>query len=267
MATFLELCQAVAAESGTINGVRPQTTVGQADRLGLVVSWVRQAWVDIQNSARWKFLRVALPPEAALVQGQKLYAPASFGIGAGAVPPLQSWILDRNTPLSIYDPDLGQADETEVHQVGYGRWRRNYDFGAEAAQTERPVWVAYDESASAHGSIVFGPAPDKAYPLRGFYWRTPQVFAADADVPIMPPQYHHAIKWAALKLLVQFDEADALAITTIDRELRSYLGPMRRDLLPRGGPYIDSESLGGSLGGRSFGGAFGPPPAIRTDTP
>ena len=258
MATFLELCQAVAAESGTITGVRPQTTIGQADRLGLIVSWVRQAWVDIQNSARWKFLRQALPAEAALVAGQKVYAPASFGIGAGQVPPLQSWVLGPRTPLSIYDPDLGQADETEVQQIGYGRWRRNYDFGSEASQTDRPLWVAYDDSATAHGSIVFGPAPDKPYRL--------QVFAADADVPIMPPQYHDAIKWAALKLLVQFDEADALAITTIDRELNSYLGPMRRDLLPLGGPYIDSESLGGSLGGRSFGGAFGPPPQIRTDT-
>ena len=67
-------------------------------------------------------------------------------------------------------------------------------------------------------------------------------------------------------LLAEFDEADTLVLHTAERNYRSYSGAMRRDLLRRGGPYIDSDPLGGSFGGRSFGGGgFGPPPTVGFD--
>ena len=57
--TFLELCQEVADESGTVAGVPSFTTVSNATgRLAKVVRWTRNAYRDIQNErSDWKWMR------------------------------------------------------------------------------------------------------------------------------------------------------------------------------------------------------------------
>ena len=252
----------MAAESGTIQGAgKPGTVTGQTDRLGLIVSWVRQAWLDIQNSARWRFLYRDLPGTAVLVQGTDCYDAASFGLRADD---FQSWVIADSqigAALSIWDPtvfpDNPQADQSDVFPTDDALRKRTYGYGAEAVRQGRPLEVAIND----RNQLCFSPIPDAAYRVTGTYIRSPQILNADEDVPIMPAQYHEGIKWKALRLLAEFDEADALVLQTTDLNFRRYYDPMRRDLLRRGGPYIDTESLGGSLGGRSFGvGAFGPPP-------
>ena len=54
---FLELVQMTVQQSGTIQGLRPQTVAGQVDRLKQFVDFVREAYLDIQNSHRaWRWL-------------------------------------------------------------------------------------------------------------------------------------------------------------------------------------------------------------------
>ena len=254
MATFLELCRAVANESGTLEGDRPLTTAGQTGRLALVVSWVRQGWVDIQNVAQWRFLKRPIPETAELVAGTRFYTAASFGITDH-----QSWIVGNPTPLSVFPAGGDQGVESRLVFLDFEDWYLRFDYGSGAAETGKPVYVSLDSDLR----LCIGPAPDANYRLRGRYGRKPQVLAADAEVPIMPDQYHEAIKWKAISLLVEFDEADRLVIATAERSLNSYLGAMRRDLLPRGGPYIDATPLGGQdPGSRYYTGAFGSPPLI-----
>lgn len=220
------------------------------------MSWVRQAWLDIQNSARWRFLYRPFPDTAALVAGTACYDGTSLGIED-----LASWIISdpaSGPSLSLYDPDEGVADQQDVFPTDYQLLERRYLFGDESENRDRPLEVAINDQ----NQLCFGPVPDKAYRLVDFYVRTPQILERDDDVPIMPARYHEAIKWQALRLLAEFDEADTLVLQTADLNYRSYASAMRRDLLRRGGPYIDFDGgLGSSLGGRSFGtGAFGPPP-------
>ncbi|MYD93355.1 MAG: hypothetical protein F4Y02_06625 [Chloroflexi bacterium] len=267
MATFLELCQAVAAESGTIHGVQPATTTGQTDRLGLIVGWVRQAWVDIQNSADWRFLYRDFTQAGVvrLVQGQRTYT------GKLLRSDFARWVLAdplNGTGMTADPGERGdRSGEFELFPMDYEAYRRTHQFVVGDEQgVPRNVAVNYEND------LVVGPIPDRTYVLRGPYVRAPQMLGKDADgndlsqpdedVPIMPAQYHEAIKWKALRLLGEFDEADTLVLQTADINYRSYASAMRRDLLRRGGPYIDTEGgLGGSLGGRSFGtGVFGPPP-------
>ena len=62
------------------------------------------------------------------------------------------------------------------------------------------------------GRLCVGPAPDKAYVLRGQYRRKAQVLAADADTPIIPDDFHNAIVRQALLNMIDSDEGyDALA--------------------------------------------------------
>jgi hypothetical protein len=56
--TFLELVQMTAQQSGTIQGVKPTTVTGQADRLKQIVDYVREAYIDIQNAHRgWRWMQ------------------------------------------------------------------------------------------------------------------------------------------------------------------------------------------------------------------
>lgn len=256
--------------------------VGQTARLGLIVEFVRQAWLDIQNSANWRFLYRDIPTGKSLAAGTACYAGTVRGLD---LPRFRGWIVAdafSGNAVSLQDPDEDRGDEQRVGAVDSQVLARQHYFGAEADTQERPLVVAINDA----NELCFGPIPDKNYILRGRYVRGPQIFALDADgapdpddpyqvpegdsfapdrqEPIMPADYHAAIKWKALRLLGEFDEADALVLQTTDLNFRRYYDAMRRDLLRRGGPYIDTEGgLGGSLGGRSFGigsAGFGPPP-------
>ena len=286
MATFLELCQQVAHESGTIEGTRPLTTDGQTGRLGLIVSFVRQAWLDIQNTARWRFLYKELPGNAVLRPGVHTYKPDSLGLGAQD---FQAWELvdpQIGTSMSIWDInprtntfENPQDDQTDLFAIDYATLKRRFQYGTEAVRRERPRYVAISDAVD---ELVFAPTPDAVadggdaslvpqYRLVATYVTAPQIFREEGDDDVepagLPVRYHEAIKWKAMRLLAEFDEADALVLQTAQLNLNSYLSAMRRDLLRRGGPYIDTQGglgLGGSIGGRSFGlgigAGFGPPP-------
>lgn len=222
--------------------------------------------MDIQHSADWRFLYKDLPENtpARLTPGTAAYS----GAGSFSLDDFSRWVLAdpfSGSAISLQGPNESRADEQYLAPTDYQVLRNRYYFGGQADLTDRPLEVAVNDQ----NELAFGPIPDKAYIVRGRYIRSPQILTVDADVPIMPAQYHEAIKWKALRLLGEYDEADTLVLQTAELNFRSYASAMRRDLLRRGGPYIDTEGgLGGSLGGRSFGvGAFGPAPTTGFGTP
>ncbi len=227
MATFLDLCQSVARDSGTVSGAQPVSVSGQSGRLAKIVQFTAEAWTDIQNSrSAWAWMRKEFA--GVTIAGTAEYTPAAWNIVD-----LAAWIVEGGS-VTLYDQAVGPADEHEITPINWDRYRRMYGRGAQIAQ--RPAACAVKPS---NGALLLGPAPDGVYVVRGEYRAAPQVLTSNADVPAIPLRFHDAIKWRALQLLAEHDEAPT-AIATAAANFRRVLGELERDQLPQitiaGGP-------------------------------
>lgn len=200
MATYLELAQDLARESGTVDPGAITNVSGLTGRPLKIVNWVRKAYLNIQNSRRdWGWMlddfTYALSPGAAT------YTAASFNLTRFA-----SWVEEHDwfQPLSLYDADIGLSDEQPLRQVPYEYWRSRYGRGDQSSDYwNRPTEYA----VTPKDELVFGPTPDKAYVIRGRYSKGPQILTASSDVPEMPSRFHDMITWEALRLLLIHDGA------------------------------------------------------------
>lgn len=198
MATFLELVNDVARESGTVSESQELTTVtGATGRLRKIVGWTRQAWEIIQRSRNdWTFTRTQFASE--LVTGQTEYDPVTdLGITN-----FGRWLPPRDSlgAPTIYDSAIGRADETPLDATTFRDFAQRFLIGL--PDNIRPAVYAVG------GRMLYvGGPPDKAYKIRGFYRRGVQTLTADADEPFVDEQYHQAIVWRALMLLGDDDEA------------------------------------------------------------
>lgn len=223
MATFLQLAQDLARESGTLaGGVTLPTVTGVSGRADKMVSWVRKAWVNIQNERDdWPWMRREF--SSALTVGQKRYTAAQLGIATR----FGLWVKDEPgfRTFTLYDPDIGVADEGEIRTIDYRDWRVRYDRGAQ--EQNRPT----DWAVSPLQEFCVGAVPDKAYPINGEYRMSPQILAESNDIPEMPEQYHGAIVWEALKLLGLSDESPATSSGAISEYILARQN-LNRDYLP-----------------------------------
>lgn len=216
MATFLELVNDVARESGTISQSQElATVVGAQGRLRKIVNWTRQAWEMIQRSRTdWTFQR--LQHEGTLTIGQTAYSGNDLG-----APSFKQWLrnLEPLPQFTLYDPDLGRADEARLYPLMFPEWAQRWDIGVHEQQ--RPGWYAIGPDNLLR---VAGP-PDKPYKLRFWYRRGIQSLTADDDVPIIDEDLHQVIVWRALILLGEDDEA-AMEITTSASDFREAFNAM-----------------------------------------
>lgn len=192
---YLQICQDVVRESGTISGdTTPSTTSGQSGRTLKVVNWVSKAWQEIQNlHDDWLWMRTEFT--GTITQGAARYTAASFNLTRWS-----RWITDEHV-VTIYDTSIGVADEGEIRQITWETWRARYGRGAQVQR--RPVEYAI----SPQGEFCLGPFPDRGYMLRGEYQKSAQTLALDTDVPELPDaSLHSVIVWRALLSLAQFDE-------------------------------------------------------------
>lgn len=229
MATYLEISQAVALESGVVGGTGLPTSVlnqAQADLLR-VVTWVRDAWVEIQvGSIGWRFLEKRFTSTAVIANTPE-YTAGTLGITD-----FGRWLVadDRTSSgysdgLTLYQTSIGAADEAPLRVIDWDEYLRLWLRGTHAASRPRDAAVAPDNA------LWLGPTPDAAYTLRGRYERTAQVLAANADEPLCPARFHNAIKFHALMKLAGFDEA-LVARAAAEAQYRPLLSALKRDQLP-----------------------------------
>lgn len=218
MATFLELCQAMAIEAGISGGiVSVSGQVGEAQR---VVGWVARAYKYIQNLHEdWKFMRrdVEFPVLATVAK----YTAEDAGVTDFGI-----WcFLDE---WRSYRTDAGYADEQPVELVEYDAFRRKYGYGSMRLQPGRPqvMTVAPDQS------LIFWPQPDAAYTIVGEQYRAPHTMLANTDTPIFAARYHDAILYRALFSYGEF-EGDATVMATAQSELDRELAGMESFYLPK----------------------------------
>lgn len=222
MSSYLELCQKVARDSGTISGTLPASVNGQSGRLFTIVEQVKESWRQIQTARNaWLFHFKTFT--GSLTAGTQCYTPASFNITD-----LARWITDvqEEDALSLYLDSVGVEDEAALRQIDYWQWRKTYDRGAQVQN--RPIVYAISPS----NELCFGPNPDAACTVKGAYYRTPQVLADDDDEPICPARFHDVIAWHALWKLGWFDEGEA-PIKWAQQEYRALMQDLEREQLPR----------------------------------
>ncbi len=224
MTTNLQLCQRVARDSKTVSGVLPTTVAGQVGRLATIVAFVTEAHEMVQNLHRdWRFLQKE--GTGALTAGTDKYTDASFA----SLTDWAEWTGDDNNlgyyPVSIYLTATGVVDETRLKEIPYGVWYRRWGQGTPDAG--RPIEYAI----SPRLELCFGPCPDAAYSLKYWYKRTPFTFSSDTDVPLFPERFHEIIKWEAMRMLAETDEA-AVQIAAAERNYKWYLTELRRNQLP-----------------------------------
>lgn len=219
---YLELCKKVGKTAKTIQGISNITTlVGATGRIADVAAWVSDAWVDIQNERNdWMWMRRRF--NGPLTIGLSAYAFGDMGIARFAqwLPDIPGW---RN--VSLYDPAIGQQDEGHIEQIGYERWADMYDTGTHDAQRPTSWAIAPD------GKIVFGPKPDKAYQVRGWYRVGPQILTNDTDIPEMPIHHHQLIVIEAIRLNARGDEA-VIGIQVANDQYARLRGPLVREQTP-----------------------------------
>lgn len=191
---------------------------GRADKL---VTWVKRAWEDVQNQREWNFLKGEF--EATLTAGARRYTASSFNIER-----FKRWETDTPffQPVTLYDPAIGQSDETALRQVPYDVWRTRYDRGVH--DQNRPTVYAVCGSGD---NICFGPTPDKTYTVRGGYRKSPQILSGNTDVPEAPEHLHQIIVHRAMVLMGAGDESP-VTVTFAQNEYRRLFAAMCEECLP-----------------------------------
>lgn len=203
----------------------PTSINGQTGKLGRVVVWVGRAWNDIQNERpNWRWMRKEFSGKPTIANT------ARYTAAAWAITDFANWLTDDPErgyrPFSLYDPAIGLGDEQELcHIQDYDQWRRRFGRGLQTSQ--RPNVYAVSPS----NEICLGAIPDAAYLVRGEYWKTNQVLAADGDVPECPARFHDAILWRAIRYLCEFDEAP-FPIAAARAKEQVGLGNLEGDQLP-----------------------------------
>lgn len=223
--TFLELCAALAVKSGAI-GAAPTSVLGQGGRQALCVEMIKDAWTLIQNeNPDWSFLRGEF--EDVLAVNTTTYTAASFNIEAR----FGEWLGDKKLgngyiyrPLTVYDAAYPER-ERSLSEIPYEYWRVRYDRGTHEANDPIEYCRAPDQS------LRVGPKPDAAYVVRGEYRKSPQVLAANTDVPDLPARFHDVIWVRAIMLVAEYDESSS-GVASAMAKYNSLMSAMQRDLLP-----------------------------------
>lgn len=212
---YLQLCQRVASESGTVSGdATPSAVAGQSGRLLKIVNWTATAWQQIQNlHDDWLWMRAEWTGN--ITGGTSKYTAAGWSLNRWG-----SWITKAEV-VTMFDPALGPVDETCLTPIAWEDYRKRYGRGVQIPGRPR------EYSISPVGEFCVGPIPDKSYVAKGEMWKNAQTLAADADIPELPDtSLHTVIVWKALLLLAQYDEGNwptqVAAVRCID-DLRAML--------------------------------------------
>lgn len=223
MATFLQLFQKAARESGVFSSV-PSAVTGQTGQTLRLVNHVIDAWTWVQREHRsWRWLRTEF--SSSFTSGNNEYTPSSLGITTR----FGRWVTDDIDngyfPFSIYlASDSDAANEGLIRAIPWETWRQRWGRGTH--DNQKPTEYAIDPA----NSVRPGPTPDDTYTVNGEYYKSAQILAANADEPECPSDYHDVIAWKALLLWAEYDEAP-LHIGRALNNFRILMDQLERDQL------------------------------------
>lgn len=228
---FLQICQKVSSESGTVSDSQTlSTVVGVTNRNKKIVRWVNDAWRQIQNAhSSWLWMKAEF--YGPTVASQQRYAYSGFNdlATSAAITRFADWIYsesDCDSGISLYDPAIGVADEGILTFRSWDWFYKNRLRGTQTEDKPSEFTIAPD------GKLVLSKTPDAVYTIRGRYRKDVQELAADADIPECPARFHDAIVDIALQMLGTHDEAPSQIPLWRMRQSQNF-NNLERDQLPR----------------------------------
>jgi hypothetical protein len=176
--TFLDLCQSLRQEVGAA-GSGPASVQAQHGEYARLVSWIQQAWREIQLSReRWLFAwaeaSINVEPEF------RTYSPPS--------------------DLRVWDEGTIRCNGLPLKVLTWPEFRGRF---AQDSEQVSPSFVAQRPD----GVLVLDTTPETSGEIAFEYWRTPQALALGADVPRLPDQYHLVIVYRAMLFYGLYENA------------------------------------------------------------
>lgn len=179
MSTFLEHLVDLHRESGAA-GIAPTAVTGLTGEHLRLANWVISADLYVQRlKHRWNFLRTE-------------YSAATVASTRDATKPttIQNWDLDT------FALDTDQP----LVAVKYNSIKREvFDITIED--------VPWRVIILPNGNLRFDPVPDAAYTITADGYLKPVPLAADADVSLIPEEFHQVILGRALILYANYENA------------------------------------------------------------
>ena len=202
---YLQLCQRAVSECG-VSGTLT-TTAGQVGSLGRIVSWVGDAWGDVQVAHDdWEWMRssnlLGAGISFATVAGQASY-PLGTGAGTVGVTADNFGKWDRDT-FRCYPASVGVAGEMFLDDIRFDVWRDAYMLGAMRSVQTRPSVAAVGPDQS----LNLGPPPNALYTVTADYFTGPTVMVADTDTPTgLPSRFHSLIVYLVMQKYGSYEAA------------------------------------------------------------
>lgn len=230
MSTYLELSNELASEAGvsgaaaSISAVLNQT--GQALRL---VNWIKRSHNEIQRRHQnWKWLRSRFTFNT--VAGTDTYAYGSITDSrlTGLITRFARWLpFDDSGAANVkrYLTSGGVSGEIWMTFLPWDYFQAVYNRGQ---QNNGPI---VHISIDPQNQWVIGPKPDGIYTVSGEYMMSAKVFAADADTPEFPSDFHDLIVYRAMEKYGRFYAAGEV-LARGEREGGRLMRQLEADQLP-----------------------------------
>ena len=208
----LTICGEVSKLAGL--GPGPTDIVGQTSDYGRIVTWVTEAWDEIQNEDQtWKFMYVEKSFNTSADKQEHTLTELSLD------DMVDRWLTET---FKIYKVSDGKSTERKMNPHSWEDFEFLFNIG------DPPSAPPYDFTIRYPGDIVFSAPADDVYTITGTYKREPTTWTDKTTVPDMPSKYHWLIVYKALEKYAIWDNAPeklALAMKQIDK----LEGKMRRD--------------------------------------
>lgn len=221
--TFLELVQRFRQETGYAN-TGPSTVLSQSGDHARAVSWIADAYTDIQNEALWRWMRKEFSLTTTADDGEYAYSDATYG--GSAISRFRKWHLDPRNPMKCYLQSSGVGTEYWLTGISWDEFNTLYGVGTQVSSS--PSFVSVDPA----DNLVLGPAPGDTYIVTGEFSQSAQVLAADSDTPEMPSDFHMLIVYRAMEDHGYFDAADEILSRGMKR-YRNLMNNLRRTQGPK----------------------------------
>ncbi|MCA9367295.1 hypothetical protein KC887_03485 [Candidatus Kaiserbacteria bacterium] len=181
---FLELCKRLHMEAG-YQGAGPASVENQTGQAARLVTWIAEAWRDIQNLRDdWEFM--ANEFSVSLLSGEN-----------AVLLPADAARVRKDTPVILTSGQRFYPTELEI--AGMRALERNH-----TSANALPAYYAFNQ---VNHSLRVYPATDRDITVNGEYFTQPQMLLLNTDIPALPERFHMLIVWGAMQYLSTFDEA------------------------------------------------------------
>lgn len=225
---YLQLVQRLRQETNYAN-TGPVAVTGQTGDHARAVSWIADAYTELQNRHPWRWLREGFTLTTVSGDGEYAASDAISDSSTTSISRFSAWHADDAfNPPKCYLQSAGEGAAYWLTYIPWEQYRTIYDIGTYSDASPSHITVDPDDN------LVLGPAPDDTYVIKGEYHRSPQTLSANADTPEMPSQFHMIIVYLAMEDAGFFDAADDIIMRgrrkcrRLLRQLEINQGPVLR---------------------------------------